>query len=1293
MGAKKGQSAGKADKAMGTGSSREDKTRSKDDEVKTTLPFPVVGIGASAGGLEALQPFFENITTEPGAAFVFIQHLSPDHHSYMVDLLSRHTFLPVSFIEDGMRMEPNHIYLIPPKVNIVIKDGVLYFKPIVGRGLNLPIDIFFLSLAEDQKSNAVAIIMSGAGSDGTLGIRAVKEFGGITMVQDPVDAHFDGMPRSALGTNMVDMVLPAASLAHELISYLEHSRYFHPNKSHGLVADNQTLYNQILSILKQAKKVDFSSYRQETIIRRLEKRVSLNRFDKLADYVKFLTATPKEVDTLYYEILIGVTRFFRDPDAFNALEEHCFPTMFRNVTDNELRVWVASCSTGEEAYSIAILLKEYMLKNHIAVNVKIFATDIDDRSLKFASQGIYPQNVVSDVPTQYLAKYFSPNNRGYQVCSDIRNMIIFATQDLIANPPFFRLDLVTCRNFLIYIHSEAQKKVLSSFYVGLNTGGVLFLGPSESLDELSRAFETVSTKYKIFKKKDGYTPDYSPKLAMPLHLTLLENSHAEAIGNLSQVNSELLTVLEQVGNSFLPPSLITDSENNIIYAVRDAGKLMHVSSGRVTTNLLDILPKDLSLIVSSLIRRAKGREEIVSSEILFDGRPTLVRCKHIVSKSSNATYYYITFEEKIDLKKALTAPESKSSLTDLSSRYQERIDELEYELNRQKESLRVAVEQLETSNEELQASNEELVASNEELQSSNEELQSVNEELYTVNIEHVHKLEEITQLNNDYDNLLSNTQIGTLFLDTGLVIRKISVIAGKILNILPSDAGKPLGYFSLGRIYPQFLKDVERVNSTKKAIEKEVVFQKNTYWMRIVPYFTDEKVIKGVIITFVDLTDCKMRALKEAYASQEDVRNSTAQLEAATTIAQLAYFKINARTRKSTGSELFSELWPIKNGCVVPLEKWIEPEDLAEVKARYDDLCREKITQTLLTFRSRYFGELRYYRLSASVSTSPAGEKIVNGVIQNITQMIQTQLQKEAQEQFWDNSINAIPGLFYAKDADNDYRYLFANRYFYEFTGQNAKNVIGKTDEEITTYGKQFLAEDEQVLQCNAPMSFENEALAADGSVRYFHTTKWLDTGADGRRMIVAIGSDVTAQRLLTQDLQAANRCLSALVDSDDLNTVMNEIMESLCERLGASHCFLMSFDHETMTTRCEYESALGESVKIPVFDKLGAMPFSEQNWWYQRYQEDEIVDVPDITVSKEAIGIFKKYYGYPKKLKAKSLYSVSFRNKGVVQGSVCFVYTRERPAISQERLQYLMSFASNLFRNIFLRQNKTASE
>lgn len=1247
------------------------------------MNFPVVGIGASAGGLEALQAFFENMPVNPGAAFVIVQHLSPDHQSFMGELLTRYTSIPVAFIQEGDHLEPNHIYLIPPKVNITLREGILHQHEILGRGLNLPIDIFFRSLAEDQQNNAVAIILSGAGSDGTLGIRAIKENGGFAMVQDPHDAKFDGMPKSALATNMIDLVSPADEMAKKLADFLSHPLFTHAGEAKRLPDENQQLFDRILSILKEEKKVDFSAYRRETLVRRLEKRISINRFEKLSDYVDYLTKTPQEVDTLFHEILIGVTRFFRDEDAFSMLEKNCFPAIFRNYQNSAgIRIWVSSCSTGEEAYSIAILLKEYMLHNRILADVKIFATDIDERSLKFAAVGFYPQNVVADIPPKYLAKYFSPRGSGYLVNPDVRHMIIFANQNLVENPPFFKMDLITCRNFLIYIDLEAQKKVISSFYAGLKTDGFLFLGPSESLGDLAEGFHPVNAKTKLFQKRDGFAPEYTPKSAMPLHLSMLEHhtTKHERFPSMNQENSELLAILEKIDSYFLHPSLVINSNFEIIYTIRDGGNLLRLPPGRVTTNLLKILPKDLGLIFSSLFRRSEGREEILSAEVTLNDHPTTVQCKHIVIETGNqpASYYYISFEE-IAARKALPAFPPIAE-PDLSKRYQERIDDLEFELRQHKESLRAAVEELETSNEEIQASNEELVASNEELQSSNEELQSVNEELYTVNIEHVRKLDEITELNLDYDNLLSNTQIGTLYLDSRLIIRKISQLASKITNILQTDIGRPIGYFSLKSLYPEFVKDVNKVNDTKSMVEKELLWEGKSYFMRIVPYLVEENTYKGLIISFVDLTECKTRAIEEAYANQKKVQVATAQLEAATVIARMAFFQINTQTRECTGSKYLNELWPLKNGCVPPPEEWIHPDDLAEVNSRFEEL-RNGAEQILVTFRSSYFGNLRYYRMAASMDVHASGGHIITGVIQDTTRVFRDQQRIDAREKFWLASIDSIPVLFYCKNADDEFRYTQANRTFLDFVGKTREEVIGKTDDEITPNDGTYRKEDLEALQSDGPISLENSGIDREGNLHYFHTIKKRASGLDGRNIIIGICGDVTEQRLFTNDLKFANECMTSYFDEDATDTAIQQAMQSICHYLGASHGFLMSFDHKNMTVTCEEEYVAPERGQ-PFFGHTNPIPFSEEDEWYKFYQKSPYRDIPDISAHAEASRIFKNFCNTSGKYPALSLYSSSFRRKNHLVGAVNFVFTEKRPPMSPQRFSNLMAFAAYLFRN-----------
>lgn len=826
---------------------------------KNQAEFPIVGIGASAGGLEALQEFFDNMIPDPGAAFVVIQHLSPDYKSFMGELLGRHTTIPIQVVRDKTKIEINHIYLIPPKMNMTIRGGVLYLKEIVGRSLNLPIDIFFRSLAEDQQSNAVGIIMSGTGSDGTLGIRAIKEFGGMTMVQDDQTAKFDGMPRSSISTGMVDLVLSPDDLAKELANYIKHPIINHTSPVEDQLMQNQSLYSKIIAILHEAKNVDFSTYKQNTIVRRLEKRISINRFVKVIDYVSYLATTPKEINALFNDLLIGVTRFFRDEKAFDILADSILPTIFEKHTDkSEIRVWVPGCSTGEEAYTIAILIKDYMLRNSILNDIKIFATDIDEDSLNFASSGFYPNNISADVPPKYLAKFFTRHDNGYQINDSIRRMIIFARHNVIDEPPFSKLDMVSCRNLLIYIDLETQLQILSTFHVCLKPDGILFLGSSESLGKIADGFDILDSKAKIFKKRNRFKPEFYPasSMSVPLHRNRTEMSLVSAGNLLKQGSRHLSYVFEDIVNAFLPPSVIIDSNYNILYFIRNAGDFLQLPQGEMTANLLKMLSKEVAVAVSSVIRRAEKKGgEIISMEIVTPKQELNIICKRVITADEEFSCYYISFAEQPAKNVPLTKKECIP--IDLNNQYQERIEELEREIQHKNESLQATVEELETSNEELQSSNEELIASNEELQSTNEELQSVNEELYTVNAEHLRKIEEMTELNADYDNLLNNTQIGTLFLDKDLVIRKVSKVATDITNILQSDIGRSVHHLALSSLYPTFLKDVDKVNETLQSIEREIPFHNKVYFMRIVPYRTKEKAVKGIIITFIEFTALK----------------------------------------------------------------------------------------------------------------------------------------------------------------------------------------------------------------------------------------------------------------------------------------------------------------------------------------------------------------------------------------------------------------------------------------------------
>jgi two-component system CheB/CheR fusion protein len=838
---------------------------------KTILNFPVVGIGASAGGLEALQDFFKNIIPTPDAAFVVIQHLSPDYKSYMNELLSRYTTIKIEIVTDGMALKANHIYLIPPKMNMTIFHGVLYLNELSAtRTLNLPIDIFFRSLAKDQEKNAVGIILSGAGSDGTLGIKAIKEFGGMTMAQEAESAKFESMPHSSIATGMVDIVMAPKQLAEELINYIKHPFVKEKRRIETILAGEQSQLSKVISILSETKNVDFSCYKENTIIRRLEKRISINRFEKIEDYIKFLLNNSKEINILFNELLIGVTRFFRDESAFNSLKSQVITRIIESsATNKEIRVWVAACSTGEEAYSLAILFKECMSENNANREVKIFATDLDKNSLEFASAGFYPDNIVADVSPERLAKYFTKKEGGYQINENIRSMIVFARQNIINDPPFSKLDLVSCRNFLIYVNPDTQQKIFSLFNMALNDNGHLFLGSSESLGNMSEGFKAIDNKSKIFQKQSNYKPVLQQGIKRSSeYKNYPELLHATSLMKSSKGRNRFVEILfDQIMIDYLPPSVVIDENYDILHTINDVNSYLSIPTGQITINLLKMLSKENSVFVSSLIRRAaKSNEEMIIENIesKIIGKQLCLSCKKIVDKLNNTCYYLISFSEK-DLATPPKKP-AKSGKLNVEMHYNERIDELEKELQLKSESLQATVEELETSNEELQSSNEELIASNEELQSTNEELQSVNEELYTVNSEHIRKIEELTELTSDIENLLKNTQIGTLYLDQQLIIRKVNDVASQLTNIISTDVGRPLKHLSLNNFEVDLLAEIESVYSHLQPFEKEIQDKKGKwYLMSIIPYRTVDNAVEGIIVTFVNISKLKhLEALKLA---------------------------------------------------------------------------------------------------------------------------------------------------------------------------------------------------------------------------------------------------------------------------------------------------------------------------------------------------------------------------------------------------------------------------------------------
>lgn len=897
----------------------------------------VVGIGASAGGLEAIEKFFDHVPEDSGLTFVVVQHLSPDFKSLMDELLARHTKLAIHRVEDGMAIQPNAIYLIPRKKNMVLSFGKLILtdqdqKP----GPNLPIDIFFQSLAQDMGERAVGVVLSGTGSDGSRGLKEIHEAGGLVIVQDPESAGFDGMPKAALATGVADCVLPPEAMPDKILQYIEHPVRAEIRKACIDVQSGDGL-SAIFSLLRRHFGVDFSLYKPSTLGRRLERRMTLQNAESLADYITMLETEPDELDHLYRDLLVEVTQFFRDKNAFDIIKKEVIPKLFEQASpDDGIRIWVPGCATGEEAYSLAMLFHEFAQEHKRNIDVKIFATDVHRTSLEAASAGVYREASVLDMPRHYLEHYFVQKRGQYAVNQDLRKMVIFAPHNLTKDPPFTKLDLITCRNVLIYLNPATQRKVLTLFHFGLRTGGALFLGPSETVSDLEEEFDIVDRHWKVFRKRRDIRLHPGTGLAtMPLSETamLLRNP----LINPGKSESQLSEIYENLLGRYVPPSLLLNEHHELVHAFGNARRYLQVPEGKATTDVLKMLDNSLGIAVSSALHQAtKTNNPVVYSGVRFtiDGQDRLMKVTAIAlpNKRTKSNFYQVCLEPEEALPAA--AP---PQVFDIQGESAERITSLERELMYTKEHLQSTVEELETSNEELQSTNEELVASNEELQSTNEELHSVNEELYTVNAEHQRKIEELIQLTSDMDNLLASTEIGTIFLDLDMNIRKFTPAAGHLFNLLPHDVGRPFKHISnnLQMDNATLVGLIDRVHADAKALEREVESpQKQSFLMRILPYQAQNGQVAGTVLTFIDITAVK-QAKQELGVSQ---RRLDAVLDNSTAII----FVKDLNDRYTVVNRRFAVLLHGQSQTIVGKTDFeIFPVPLARSRHEYDQRVRD----------------------------------------------------------------------------------------------------------------------------------------------------------------------------------------------------------------------------------------------------------------------------------------------------------------------------------------------------------------
>ena len=820
----------------------------------------IIAIGASAGGLEALKAFFEAIPEETAAAYVVIQHLSPDYKSMMGELLKRNTSLPIVEVSDGMALKPGHIYLIPPVNNLILKNNLLYLsvKP-KNQTLNLPIDMFFESLAKEKKGKAIGVILSGTGSDGTRGARAIKENDGMIMVQEPADAQFNGMPQSAINTGLVDYVLPVKYMGGELNNFLSAPSVFHFED--GDVAYDQTELMKILSYVDQKTGLDFREYKHSTLARRVARRVNVCKCNSLADYYQHLSSREGEVEILYREFLIGVTKFFRDSKVWEKLRDKVFPELVsKTANDETIKIWDVACSTGEEAYSLAMCLFEEIEKQNKTIEIKIFATDISKNHLEIGSKGKYPESIAADVPPQFLTKYFLPKPHSYRVVEKLRRAVVFSCHNVINNPPFSNMDLVSCRNLLIYFQASIQKKALNVLHYALKKDGILVLGTSESVHSQEKNFVEIDRKWKIYQNAHPAT-SLNSGMSHTNSAKLIENNFSgeksttkiQPQTNKSRLNIEFSNALLEHFNA---ASIFVDPEYNILEAVGEFRKYANLPVNGFSINLLDMLETDLKYLVQNTLKKAeKLQKKIYYENAVFshNGQKKAVDIvvkPHEQQNHKEDTYFVVHFIEKeINLENTETV----DNIT-LTRRTKEYVSNLEDELKQTKEELQSSLEDIETSHEELQSANEELLASNEELQSTNEELQSVNEEINTVNAENLQKMDDLAALNADMNNLLESTQIGTIFLDSSLKIRKFTPAIKEHFSFLNSDLGRPINHFTgnIGR--SKLVERCKRVLNTGKTLEKAVVSKAGTHYLRrISPYMDSGQKVNGVVITFIDI--------------------------------------------------------------------------------------------------------------------------------------------------------------------------------------------------------------------------------------------------------------------------------------------------------------------------------------------------------------------------------------------------------------------------------------------------------
>jgi two-component system CheB/CheR fusion protein len=1115
--------------------------------------FHIVGVGASAGGLDALEKLFAALPSDSGIAFVVVQHLSPDFKSHMEQLLARHTSMAIYRVENGMQVAPNSIYLIPPKVDMIISGGKLLLTDKGKEGsLSHPIDQFFRSLASDIGRYAAGVVLSGTGSDGSRGIRDIHDAGGLVLAQDVSSAKFDGMPMNAQSTGCVDLVLPPQGIAEAIVRYVKEGLTPEAMATDELLAHTNEGVDRVFQLLNTQHDLDFSYYKATTVSRRIQRRISLLHLDNVQQYLSRLEEDPAELNDLYKDLLIGVTRFFRNPEAFQFLEKHAIPKLLdRLKRDAPIRVWAAGCATGEEAYSLAILFDEALRRRRERREIKIFATDAHHVSLHAAARGVFSEETLNEMDKKRRHQYFSERRDGYHVSKELRRLVVFAPHNVIRDAPFTQMDMVSCRNLLIYLRPVAQKKAISMFHFALKASGILFLGPSESPGEIKDEFTEIDKRWRIYSKRRD--------IRLPVTHNLPIGSPSEKESGRSdapptresrKTEHDLLRTYDRLLDRKMPPSFLINENYEMLHTFGGAERFLNMKAGRPSLKLTELIHDSLRTALTGAVQHALRKNDIVKytglSIATDQGRENItLTVEPIHDDDSQPSSLLVEIESAETPIETLSPPEN----VDMSAITQQRVASLESELRYSQENLQATVEEMETTNEELQATNEELVASNEELQSTNEELHSVNEELYTVNTENQRRIEEINRANDDMDNLLATTRVGVIFLDSDLYIRRFTPEIARMFHLISHDIGRSIEVFTHNLKHDSLADDLREVLEHQR--EKELrVFDRNDlpFILRMMPYRSDKDKIKGVVMTLIDIS--------ALYRTQGNLEQFKFMVESAADGMVLADFNGDiCYANPVFCSSLGYTRDELMNMSVMDIDPLYDKRRFREV---FEEAIENQIA-SIETEHRRKDGSIFPVEVTIN-GVELRGQSFLFANVRDITNRVERNKMMRLHHLAIRATMN---GVCITDPSQDDNPIIYANPGFLKLTGFAEHEVLGRNCRLL-----QGDAHDQSEIETiRAAVENEQPCRVTIQNYRHDGTLFWNDLQItpvhdDHGRLVnfVGVQSDVTSQREIQNQLQETNeryaKLAARLKDSEKTAKQAN----------AAKSRFLANISHELRT-------------------------------------------------------------------------------------------------------------------------------